>query len=502
MVIAVSFLIVLASLFLVANYRNKHSIFFAAMSLSIAFCAFSLIIQIRRYSIYTPLQIYTFRWLGTDFIAAVNNFMPLTLSRVLIIENIGVVLFQLTSVFSLYFCSRFEKHNGFKKKQIVRLLMTVSLILSSFYFIFFSPGVGLQIFLAQYRINMPIGDLIVSVSRWVFLILTLFVYIIPLFPIAYLLYAYRKNNLTIFLRQFLELILTLSLFNILFFIIIAPYTKSWNEVLRTGFWLNLSRVVLPPQNLVLIPIILTGLLFFLFFLMISFKVRSFDFFRESSIKKKLEIMPHNLQDALHSEKNIIFNLKILAEAALDEYGTPEGKQKLERLLEVNNAHMDFLNQGINAIKDTRVKTMKRDFIEAVETAMQSSSISNEIKVSKKFPSKGVFCNYDSYHIVQAIGNLLENASEALIGKQDAKIDITLEISDDWLLFSVWDNGKGIPVKKLREIFRPYFSMKGKLNNWGLGLSYVQKVIKAHFGYIRIKSEPEKWTKVEILLRRA
>jgi len=502
MAVAVPFLVVFASAFLIANYKNKHSTLFAIMSLSVAFCAFALIIQIRRFSIYTPLQTYTFRWFGTNFITFVNSFMPLTLSRVLIIENIGVVLFQLTSAFALYFCSRFEKHNVAKKKRITSLLIIIFLTLSTLYFVFFSPRIGLKIFLAYQGINLPASSLIVPISRWIFFILTLFVYIGPLASILYLLYAYKKNYLTIFLRQFLELILTLSAFNVLFFTITTPYTKSWNEILRTGFWLNLSRDVLPPQNLVLFPVVLIGLLMFLSFVMIFFKAKSFDFFRVSSIKKKLEIMPNNLQDVLHSEKNVIFNLKILAEVALENYGTLEGKEKLERLLEVNNSHMDFLSQAVNAIKDTKVKTMRRDFIEAIETALLSASICHKIKINKSLPSISVFCNYDSYHVVRAIVNLLENASEALVGQQNAQMDISLEVSDDWILFSIWENGEGIAINEHKNIFKPYFSTKGKQNNWGLGLSYVQKVIEAHFGYVRIKSEPQKWTKVEILLRRA
>ena len=60
-----------------------------------------------------------------------------------------------------------------------------------------------------------------------------------------------------------------------------------------------------------------------------------------------------------------------------------------------------------------------------------------------------------------------------------------------MVIEISDNGIGIPGNKLKSIFDPFFSSKNSNTNWGLGLSYAKKVIKLHYGEIRITSELNK-----------
>ncbi|MDF2485472.1 MAG: ATP-binding protein, partial [Herbinix sp.] len=83
--------------------------------------------------------------------------------------------------------------------------------------------------------------------------------------------------------------------------------------------------------------------------------------------------------------------------------------------------------------------------------------------------------------------------------EDNRILITVDSSKEWIYLSIEDNGCGIPKKNLKKIFTPYFSTKSKQNNWGMGLSYVFRVITAHYGHVRIKSRKGEYTNVEILL---
>ena len=108
-----------------------------------------------------------------------------------------------------------------------------------------------------------------------------------------------------------------------------------------------------------------------------------------------------------------------------------------------------------------------------------------------------------YHMTQVITNLLTNAVDAINSRDraDSQIQLSIDSSKDWIYFSVRDNGCGISKKMLRKIFHPYFSTKSKQNNWGIGLSYVFRVISSHYGHIRIRSKLGEYTIVEILLPR-
>ena len=92
-------------------------------------------------------------------------------------------------------------------------------------------------------------------------------------------------------------------------------------------------------------------------------------------------------------------------------------------------------------------------------------------------------------------NLLKNSMESITGR--GKITLKIYVHDKRLLIAVKDNGCGIPREQLQIIFQPFVTYKE--HGTGLGLPIVRKIISAHGGTIRIYSEPEKGTEVQIYL---
>ncbi|HPU63145.1 MAG TPA: HAMP domain-containing sensor histidine kinase [Mobilitalea sp.] len=230
----------------------------------------------------------------------------------------------------------------------------------------------------------------------------------------------------------------------------------------------------------------------------------FNWFKERAIKKSLTMLNNNLKDVLHSDKNIMFNIKILSEKALACYGTPEGKAQLEKILSLSNNHMESIAKALNNIKDLKVSTIHNNLIDALESALDEANIPDNIEITKIYHDTEVYGNFDMYHMKQAFINLITNSLDAIYSKNVEKgiIQITVNSSIDWIYLSIRDNGCGIPRKYIKKIFNPYFSTKSKQNNWGIGLSYVFRVITAHYGHMRIKSKKDEYTNVEILLPRS
>jgi signal transduction histidine kinase len=58
-----------------------------------------------------------------------------------------------------------------------------------------------------------------------------------------------------------------------------------------------------------------------------------------------------------------------------------------------------------------------------------------------------------------------------------------------------DRGPGIPTDEQEHIFEPFFrgwrAVRDQIHGTGLGLSLVKKIVEAHGGNIRVKSEPMK-----------
>lgn len=111
---------------------------------------------------------------------------------------------------------------------------------------------------------------------------------------------------------------------------------------------------------------------------------------------------------------------------------------------------------------------------------------------------------DQQHLCAVLENLLENAAEALHSKDNSNFRpwIRVEIGREfeWAFIRITDNGTGIPKENLKKVFRPFFTTKPTKNNWGMGLAYCHRVIKAHHGFLNLWSTPGEGTTAEVVLR--
>lgn len=92
-------------------------------------------------------------------------------------------------------------------------------------------------------------------------------------------------------------------------------------------------------------------------------------------------------------------------------------------------------------------------------------------------------------------NLLENALK--YSPEPACIQVRLKETDKEIILSVKDEGIGIPSQYHKKIFDKFFRVPtGNIHNvkgYGLGLSYVAKIVKSHGGSITLQSTPGEGT---------
>lgn len=111
-----------------------------------------------------------------------------------------------------------------------------------------------------------------------------------------------------------------------------------------------------------------------------------------------------------------------------------------------------------------------------------------VKIQHNFNATETSLLLDKFHLTTAITNVLENAVK--YGCQNITLVTLLE--NEMLHISIQDDGIGISKTKQPLLFEKFYRVEqGNLHNTkglGLGLYYVDQIIKAHKGSIKVVSE--------------
>ncbi|SCC00131.1 sensor histidine kinase [Kosakonia oryziphila] len=94
-------------------------------------------------------------------------------------------------------------------------------------------------------------------------------------------------------------------------------------------------------------------------------------------------------------------------------------------------------------------------------------------------------------LVTVLGNLIENALDALSQQAEGEVSLLLHYQDGWLVGEVSDDGPGIAPDNIDAIFRKGFSTKG--DKRGVGLFLASQQLTELGGTLTVESEPGVFT---------
>ncbi|MGB8956997.1 MAG: sensor histidine kinase [Tumebacillaceae bacterium] len=114
---------------------------------------------------------------------------------------------------------------------------------------------------------------------------------------------------------------------------------------------------------------------------------------------------------------------------------------------------------------------------------------NELRVKLTIDPHSTFADLppalDRNHIVTILGNLIDNAMEAVLASESAEKRIHVFLTDlsDDLILEVEDTGSGVPEADVERIFEVGYSTKPNKEHRGFGLALVMKAVQQLGGYV-------------------
>ncbi len=104
---------------------------------------------------------------------------------------------------------------------------------------------------------------------------------------------------------------------------------------------------------------------------------------------------------------------------------------------------------------------------------------------------------DPERLKQVFLNLLDNAVNH--GGDGKKVDVALSQTDEGVLITVRDYGRGIPEAELPHVKEKFYKGSSKNRGTGIGLSVCDEIITRHNGVLTIENAPGGGCKVSVLL---
>lgn len=185
-----------------------------------------------------------------------------------------------------------------------------------------------------------------------------------------------------------------------------------------------------------------------------------------SLVGALRAQNHEFMNKLHTISGLI---------QLDEY-----EQAIDYIEEISENRSNFSGILKTQIKNSHVAAI----LLAKYNKLKEARI--EMKVDSNSYLEPDLVGIREDEICSILGNLIDNAKDALIGKEGARVDIYIHSSEEVIELMVSDNGDGIKPEIYEKIFEAGFSTKA--DSRGYGLAIIKKLVDSLGATIEVEND--------------
>ncbi|MBT8319818.1 MAG: HAMP domain-containing histidine kinase [Gramella sp.] len=216
---------------------------------------------------------------------------------------------------------------------------------------------------------------------------------------------------------------------------------------------------------------------------------------QTKLKEKYRELERFASLVSHDLKSPLANIISLSELLKDENKgkfDEETEQYFEFLVESSYSLRNYIDGILSFYRSDHVMEKDHtnvDLQKLLKGIIDLYQVKDDIEIT--YPDSVILHNVNKAALTQVFLNLISNALK-YNDKDLRKVEITFSKNEEYYLFEVKDNGKGIPKDKYAEIFDIFTTLdtvdrEGALGS-GIGLATVKKLVESMGGSISLESE--------------
>lgn len=210
--------------------------------------------------------------------------------------------------------------------------------------------------------------------------------------------------------------------------------------------------------------------------------------RDQARAQALSFVTHELRTPLLSIQGFAeFLLRYRKDTADSEAATAIFRES-RRLVAMINTYLDVLRLEAGSRPMLQELVDITGMVTQVERVMQPLAQGAGISVKAETDSGLPSLRGDPHLIAGVLLNLLSNAVKYSPGGSEVRLRVSAEESN--VVFEVWNPGPAIPPQDLARVFEPFYrrpEQEDSTLGWGLGLTFVKRIVEGHGGRVEASS---------------